>query len=438
MISKDSSNAVSVWLDSMKNKRSRVQYSNRWTMWIDYCKKKGLPDNGDSQLEDMKRRRLSNDNSEKYFYDDEVPKFFIWLAAEYIGPKWHEPLSENGAVSHATAVRSFFAYHRYPLDIKKEGIPSVDMIVPKYEDHSFDVFQLRAMYVQGNLKERTILACGKDLWLRVGDFVNISRVFIENLLKREQEKAENEKRSTDIIEFELITKKEKEPASCHFSNESIELLNEYLRTYKQNSGSLKLFPLTEDALNDVLKRLAEKAKITVTGRIRWHCLRKFGITLMHGMVTESVMNVMTGKHVDISLRTYIQASQETYKAFKKIEPLISLTNTTGNGNSQLSKELDALKKERFKLLAGMKLIEKITPKEQIERAIIELAQEFGIALQTEIKMPQAKAGVSTYMVPSITLKIPSVEAFASELADVIEKRGLERALKEVTNGETSY
>ena len=103
------------------------------------------------------------------------------------------------------------------------------------------------MYLQGDLKERTILSCGKDLWLRAGDFVNISRVYIENLLKREQEKAENEKRSTDVIEFELVTEKEKEPASCHFSNESIELLNEYLRTYKQNSHSQKLFPLTQDA-----------------------------------------------------------------------------------------------------------------------------------------------------------------------------------------------
>jgi hypothetical protein len=437
MILKDSSNAVTEWLSSMKNRRSQLQYSSRWRIWVDYCKKKGLPDNGDSQLEDMKRRRQSNDNSEKYFFDNALPKFFIWLTTEYVGPKSHEPLSENGAASIATAVRSFFAYHRYTLDIKKEAIPSVDKIVQKYEDHSFDIYQLRALYVQGDLKERTILACGKDLWLRAGDFVNISRVFIENLLKREQEIAENEKRSTDVVEFELVTGKEKEPASCHFSNETIELLNEYLRTYEQNSHSQKLFPLTEDALNDTLKRLAEKAKITITGRIRWHCLRKFGITLMHGLVTEPVMKYMTGKHIDKSLRTYIQGNKETYKAFKMIEPLISLTRTNGNGNSQLSKELEELKKERFKLLASMKLIERITPKEQKEKAIIELAQEFGIALQTEIKMPKAKDGINTFMVPSITVKIPTIETFASELAAVMEKHDLERVLKEIASGETS-
>lgn len=286
------------------------------------------------------------------------------------------------------------------------------------------------MYVQGNLKERTILACGKDLWLRAGDFVNISRNFIENLLKREQEKAENEKRDTEVVEFELITGKEKEPASCHFSKESIELLKEYLRTHEQNWHSQKLFPLNEDALNDLLKRLAEKAKITVTGRIRWHCLRKFGITLMHGKVTEPVMKYMTGKHVDKSLRTYIQGNRETFKAFKMIEPLISLTDSSGTGNSQLTKELEELKKERFKLLAGLKLMEKITPKEIVEKAIIELAQEYGVDLQTEIKMPHAKDGTNSYMIPRIEVKVPNLETFATELADAIKKRESERALKE--------
>lgn len=120
MISKDSSNVVTEWLNSMKTKSSRVQYSSRWEIWLHYCGKKGLPDSGDLQLEDMKRRRLSNDNSEKYFYDNELPKFFVWLTTEYVGPKAHEPLSENGAVSQTTAVRSFslFIGIRWKLEKK--------------------------------------------------------------------------------------------------------------------------------------------------------------------------------------------------------------------------------------------------------------------------------------------------------------------------------
>jgi hypothetical protein len=294
MIQKSSSKATSEWLESMKNKSSKIQYASRWRHWIKYCQLNGFPENGDAQLNDMKKRRLLNDNSEKYFYDDLIPKFFIWLTTKYRDSKSNEPLSENGAAGVTTAVRSFFAYHRYALQIKKEAIPSVDKIVPKFQDHEFDIYQLRLMFAQGDLKERTVLACGKDLWLRSGDFVNISRSSVENLLRREQEQAENEKRDTDVIEFELLTKKEKETASCHFSRESIALLKEYLRTHEQN-GSQKLFPLTEDALNDLLRRLAERAKITRLGRVRWHCLRKFGITIMHGKVTEPVMKIHGGK-----------------------------------------------------------------------------------------------------------------------------------------------
>jgi len=50
------------------------------------------------------------------------------------------------------------------------------------------------MFQQGDLRERTVLACGKDLWLRVGDFLDLNREHIEYLVKHEDEIAEKEKR----------------------------------------------------------------------------------------------------------------------------------------------------------------------------------------------------------------------------------------------------
>lgn len=427
----DNSKAVTDWLNSMKNPASRTQYLGRWETWLEYCRKHGSPDSGDLQLEDMKRRRQSTDNSEKYFYDNEIPKFFVYLTTEYKQKITKEPLSENGASGTTTAVRSFFAYHRYSLEIRKESLPSPQKMIKKFEDHAFDIYQLRAMFAQGNLEERTVLSCGKDLWLRVNDFSNLSREVIELLIKRETEKAENEKRQPDIIEFMLTTVKEREPACCHLSKESVDLLNEYLRTYPNNS--VKLFPLTEDALNDTLKRLAKKAKITVTGRVRWHCLRKFGITQLHGKVQEPVMKFMVGKHIAEDLRTYIQANNEPYKAFKLIEPLISLTKLNGNnGNSQLAKELEDLKKATFKQMALMKIIEKLTPKEEMQKAIEELAEEFGIKLKTRTKVKSMSEGgtLETYQIT----EIPDLDTFINKLGETIEKKDLERVLAENGNG----
>lgn len=415
--------AVVEWIASAKSKQTAYQYKNRWEIWLQYCNAKGLLANGSEQLEDMKKRRLSNDNTIKYFYDNEVPKLFKWLQTEFEGKITHKPLSETSALAVTTAIRSFFAYHRYSLEIKKESLPSSEKVAQTYIDHAFDIYQLRAMFQQGDLKERTILACGKDLWLRSGDFISLSRDLIELAIKREMELAENEKREPDIIEFEFATEKEREPCSCHLSRETVELLKDYLKGYPKTNEHL--FAMTEEALSDLLRRLAEKSKITVSGRIRWHCLRKFGITLMHGKVTEPVMKYMVGKHISKDLRTYIQNNNEAFKSFKTVEPLISLTKQNGNGvNQKLSEQLEDLKKETFKRMAFQQVLQKMFP-EEMGKAIRELAKEYNIELIPE----QEQKGLTTR-----TQRWElSLETFITELGKRIEQKDLERILAENNN-----
>lgn len=409
----DNSKATTEWLNS-KKQNTRWQYQNRFEIWLEYCKQKGIPSSGNEQLADIKKRRKSNDNTVKFFYDNEIPKFFLWLQKEYKGKTTNKPLSESSALAVTTAIRSFFAYHRYSLEIRKDALPSSEKVKRTYTDHRFDVYQLRELFKRGNLQERTVLVCGKDLWLRAGDFVKLNREMIELLIKREQEKSQNENRDIDIIEFELISEKEKEPCSCHLSRETTELLKDYLKTYPKKNGYL--FPITEDALNDLLRRLAKKSKITKTGRIRWHCLRKFGITLMHGKVTEPVMKYMTGKHISSDWRTYIQNNRETYKAFKMLEPLISLTKQNGNGaNQKLAEQLENMKKETYKQIILLKLIEKMIPEKIKKQAWKEVAEETGESLQP------------------LDFERKSTTEVISELGSALEKKDLERILAENNN-----
>ena len=136
----DTSKAVQEWLNSIRRKKSRWQYQYRWAIWLEYSKAKGLPTSGDAQLEDIKKRRQNTDNKVKFFYDNEVPKFFMWLQTEYRGKSTIKPLSESSALTHTTAVRSFFAYHRYTLEIRKEALPSVGKTKRAYKDHAFDIY----------------------------------------------------------------------------------------------------------------------------------------------------------------------------------------------------------------------------------------------------------------------------------------------------------
>jgi len=410
----DDSKATKEWLDSTRSKSTRDVYLSNWNIWIDYCTRKGLLTNGSEQLEDMKARRLSTDQTEKFFYDNEMLKFFKWLQTEYVSARTKKPLSEGSAFHSVNTIRSFFAFHRYTLEIQKDKLPSSEKLGSVYTDHAFDIYQLRSMFQCGDLRERTVLSCAKDLWFRVGDFSKINRELIELAIKREKEQAENEKRDLDVVEFEITTEKEKEPASCHLSHETLELLEQYLKTYPKTEF---LFDLSEKALNDIIVRLAKESKITLDGRVRFHCLRKFGITTMHGKVTEPVMKYMCGKHISKDLRTYIQRNRETYKAFKMLEPLISLTKSNGQ-SSNLSKQLDELKKEAFKRVAFQKLLEKIIPKEDMQKAIEELAKEFGLEKPKHIK----------------TLEEPlDLDFFITTLAKKIEDRELKRILEENGN-----
>jgi hypothetical protein len=409
---------VNEWLDGLKSDRTRTEYEDRFAIWLDYCKTKGFLETGTEQLEDMKKRRQSNDNTEKYFYDNEIPKFFQWLQKDYRSKTAKKPLSQSSALGITTAIRSFFAYHRYSLEIKKDSLPSTENLKATYEDHAFDIYQLRSMFQCGDLKERTVLACGSSLWLRSGDFLSLKRDLIELAIKREQEEAENENREQDTIEFEFTTEKESEPCSCHLAKETIELLKDYLKAYPKTTETL--FNYSEDALSDLLRRLAEKAKITVSGRIRWHCLRKFGITLMHGKVTEPVMKYMCGKHISKDLKTYIQNNRETFKAFKLVEPLISLTRTNGNGAmKELSKTLEEIKKASVRQIVVLKLIEKLTPKQDFDRALTELKKELGYSEDTVRRDSQTPE---------------TLETMIDKLTEAYIKKDLERILAENGNG----
>jgi len=98
-----------------------------------------------------------------------VPKFYQWLRTEFKGKVTNKPLADSSSLCTTTSVRSFFTFHRYSLEIQKDALPSSEKIENKYLDHSFDIYQLRAMFQCGDLRERTVLACGKDLLLRSGD-----------------------------------------------------------------------------------------------------------------------------------------------------------------------------------------------------------------------------------------------------------------------------
>jgi hypothetical protein len=116
-----------------------------------------------------------------------VPKYFNWLKTEYIVKSKNKTHMEEGsALSTVTGVRSFFKFQREPLQIQDGKLPSTDSIKNKKTDYPFNIYTLRQVFNQGKLEERTVIACGKDLALRVNDFVKLDRETIVLAIQREK------------------------------------------------------------------------------------------------------------------------------------------------------------------------------------------------------------------------------------------------------------
>lgn len=82
------------------------------------------------------------------------------------------------------------------------------------------------------------------------------------------------------IAFTLLTQKEKIPAHCFLSKETVDQLKTYLPTLEKKNNEY-LFAsngkshISDEAISKMLKRLAKKAQIDLNGKsLTFHCFRK--------------------------------------------------------------------------------------------------------------------------------------------------------------------
>jgi integrase len=104
----------------------------------------------------------------------------------------------------------------------------VSQTVQTTKNFPLTIDHVRRMFEVANLKERTILSLAVDTGLRISDFLSIRQ---EDLPPLDKELP---------LAFELLTQKEKIPAHCFLSRESVDLLKKYLPTL-QKKNTLYLF-----------------------------------------------------------------------------------------------------------------------------------------------------------------------------------------------------
>jgi hypothetical protein len=213
---------------------------------------------------------------------------------------------------------------------------------------------VRAMFQVADLRERVILSTTTDLGLRIDDFLALKKTDLPPL---DQEPP---------IPFVTMTDKEDVVAHSFLSQETVDLSKIYLPTLEKKHGNPCLFPsngdshISDEWMNRLLQRLAEKAKIDLNGKdLTFHCFRKMFLSAS----VDSGIGMTAGKMV---CGKAIAQSEDTYLTIVKLrEKFILLKKFLAiNGKPKIeTQKLEVLES------AVCKLQEELTQQKQITESI---------------------------------------------------------------------
>ena len=175
--------------------------------------------------------------------------------------------STNSSRNMTIGIRQLFRFYQMPVRIRAGS--KVTKTVKTSKSFPLRIEHVRKMFKVADLRERVILSMATDLGLRISDFIKLKK---DDLPQLDQESP---------IPFDVPTNKEEIVAHGFLSQETADLLKVYLPTLKRKNGNQYLFPsngkshISDEWLNKLLQRLAEKSKIAMNGKsLTFHCFRK--------------------------------------------------------------------------------------------------------------------------------------------------------------------
>lgn len=283
----------------------------------------------------------------------------------------------NTARSYVSSIRAFARDTCQPLIIQHKRIAKPERAK---NEHEFTREELAKMYHVGDVRDKAILSCAVSLGFSVEDFSELDRAQIESLVN----KASAEK--IDFIGFDTQRGKTRVESRSHLTPEARDSLKEwfeYIDKKRETEGKDKskfVFPngnsehLSDHALNDVIKKLVEKANITTTGKIRFHLLRKFLMNALHdsGFDDWAIKRAM-GKEIPTSDSTYLQGlNRKLDEDFARVYDHIKLSTYTNKNGVRLEELEQKFKdqEEQIRLLSIQNaiFINAISAKDFVESA----------------------------------------------------------------------
>lgn len=292
---------------------------------------------GDIILEKHFENRKSDDKKAKFYFDDLLPLFVVWLEKNGI--------SNNSAVTTANSVRGFFKHHREPLQIQNGRIRRIEK---RKRWHSFSLYELVKMVQVGDLAEKTVILLSVCLGLRSGDFVKLLRKPIIEAYKDSDGKFP--------LEFEAETKKEGVISIGHITEECWNSLKLYWKSLPESEF---IFPsningkghVSQDFVNDVLKNCWVKAfPEREDVKHRFHELRSYKISVLtNSGVNQWAIKRMTGKKVSKDILVYLTGLDLKEQFIKAEKSFTLMKDFTPNNRQKLETVVEKVDNLRFEV-----------------------------------------------------------------------------------------
>jgi hypothetical protein len=302
------------WLKEIKES-ARSRYSSRFDEFCEWIQK-----TPEQLVKEYK------DSSDKEAWAKTMGSIIVQYYQARLGAGY----KVNSARTDTISPRSFFKSQCQEVRIARGKIAKAQIA---QGEHSFTQDELKKMFHYGDVKSKAILSTAVSLGWSSIDFLGLEVSFIKPYI----EKAKAEK--SEFVQFVYTRQKTDETSISHLMPESIESLDAYLKTIPQDakflwySPSNHNEPLTNKALNGILKSMIKQASIMTTGDIKFNLLRKFTFsTLQRFGMTESESRVCVGKTVSPDILTYLINLKDTLLVkFKKAYVGLTLVKSNGNG-----------------------------------------------------------------------------------------------------------
>lgn len=311
------------------------------------------------------------------------------LALQYQSAAIKKGVKNNTILAVINSVRAFFGHLERPLRLKGKLVEQ--KMATGY--HKFSNGDLGQMYNVGNAFDKALLAVGVSLGWEISEILNLDLKQVEMYVHRARET------NAEFFSFESQRKKTGAHRFGILNPLALEALERYFGVEKLADG--KLFDVTDPGANKLLRRLAREANISLTGKIRWHNLRKWLMSKLSkaGFNVFQIKYVM-GKKIPITDLTYLENIAENImgkypEAYRKY--LSILRYETKNQTDEIAELRKELEETRL-IMRGM---QKLYGKELVERALKELGIKVPKAQVARIKEPK---GMDELMIRIARLK----------------------------------